>query len=201
MPAHYLEKEKIEEDFGFLDSFDENTKHYDKLKGLDGVDIQEKIGMTPLRDYSLNVYPDEGENFLVAMLNHKTKEIIYYIKCKVWEDVCLSNKPVTQVLLWRTDNYIDKEVTHKLTSKVFFNYLLKTYNLIASDSYQTLHGRHFWVAQMSEALSKGHKVYRYDRIMGETIELTSFNDIRNNTCDLWGDDDEYANVLALIGDI
>lgn len=200
MPANYLEKATIQEEFDFLDDEESNTKFYEELVNKQGIRIEPLVKMTPIITYSLWRYPLEGENFMVVMRCDYTKQVVYFIKCKVWEDLCLSNKPVTQVLLWRTRDIVYMNATHRLASKVFFDYLLPKYHLIASDSYQTVFGRYFWLSQISEALTIGHKVYRYDRISGDKKRISSFNDVRCNKYDLWGDEDEYANVLVLIGE-
>jgi hypothetical protein len=41
-------------------------------------------------------------------------------------------------------------------------------------------------------------VYRYDRMSCDLLRLEALADIRANKVDLWGDEDYYQNILAVI---
>jgi len=76
--------------------------------------------------------------------------------------------------------------------------LLASYHIIASDSCQTREGRDFWVRQLGYAIEFGEYVYRFDRITCHLKEILDHATVRDNSCDLWGDAEEYENILAII---
>lgn len=198
MPRNYNDQNKISVDFGWLDNTAENKAKYSALLELDLSDVSAtaKVALPPT--YRLVRADIDTESFEIALLSDSTNEIVYYIRCKLWEDVYLNNKPITQVMLWRTSNVSHRRITSGITEDVFRNYLLDEYNIIASDSCQTREGRDFWVRQLGYALQFGEYVYRYDRLACELLQISDHAVIRDNSCDLWGDEVEYENILALI---
>lgn len=198
MPRNYTTQEKIDQEFGFLITDKDNHEHYGKISQQDREDIHAQVGIVLPASYELSrVELDEG-NFAIVLLDHSSERIVYYVKASVWEDVVLNASPVTQVLLWRTNDVMHEMVTTGLAKAIFFNYLLESYNVIASDSHQTAEGRDFWIRQTGFALAMGLHVYRYHRVDCDLIEISDHAIIRDNSCDLWGDDEDYCNVLAVI---
>lgn len=62
---------------------------------------------------------------------------------------------VTQLKLWRN---LAEPHAIGVTSKIFFDYLLKKYPAILSDGMQTEYGKRFWITRMGEATLSGYKV-------------------------------------------
>ncbi len=198
MPRNYNDQMKIEHDFGWLDDENQNREKYSAILKAEYVDITAvaKIMFPPT--YMLVRVELEDEGFQVVLLCNATEEIVYYIKCQVWEDVVLAEKPVTQVLLWRTKLVEHLAATQGITANVFRNYLLENYNVIASDSCQTREGRDFWIRQLGYAIAFQEYVYRYHRIDCSLKRLKDQRKIASNEYDLWGDGEDYENVLAVI---
>ncbi|NOH82862.1 hypothetical protein F0249_03490 [Vibrio sp. 03-59-1] len=198
MPRNYNDQMKIDHDFGWLYDEKLNREKYHEILKSDPQDItqQAKIMFPPT--YQLVRVELEDEGFQVAVLCGATEEVVYYIKCRVWEDVVLDEKPVTQVLLWRTNLVEHVAATQGIAANIFRNYLLDQYNIIASDSCQTREGRDFWVRQLGYAIAFQEYVYRFHRVDCSLIRLEDPRAIASNACDLWGDDQDYENVLAII---
>lgn len=198
MPRNYTTQEKIDQEFGFLIKDKDNHEHYGKILQQDRDNIHTQVGVVLPTSYELTRIELTEGNFAIVLLDHSSERIAYYVKASVWEDVVLNASPVTQVLLWRTNDVRHEMVTTGLARSIFFKYLLESYNVVASDSHQTAEGRDFWIRQTGFALATDLYVYRYHRIDCNLIKITDHAIIRDNTCDLWGDDEDYCNVLAII---
>ena len=110
----------------------------------------------------------------------------------------MNAKQAVQTIVWRTTDITHKRAISGLTEKVFLNYLLEAYNIIASDSAQTTERRDFCRRQLGAALHHGEHVYRYDLTNSVSERITDHQVIRDNSCGLWGDRAEYSHVLAII---
>lgn len=199
MPRNYTDSTKIDNDFGHLDNQARNSEAYARLIGADFSDVAAMAKAVLPSGYQLIHVPgDAADVFEVALVCDTDRSVCYYIKACIWGDVELGGCPVTQILLWRTGDVTHNDVTHDLTKKVFFDYLLNTYSIVVSDSCQTGDGRRFWTTQMGFALKFGHKVYRYEWETGNTQEIIDHAVVRDNSIDLWGDDESYEKVLAVI---
>ncbi|RZR40254.1 hypothetical protein D8T58_22280 [Vibrio vulnificus] len=198
MPRNYTIQDKIDREFAFLVTDKANHDYYNKLLQHERLDIHAQVGVVLPVSYELARIEFDGDDFAIVLLDHSSERIAYYVKARVWEDVVLNACPVTQVLLWRTNDVKHELVTTGLARAIFFQYLLDRYNVVASDCNQTVEGRDFWIRQTGFALLTGLHVYRYHRIECDLVEILDHAVIRDNSCDLWGDDEDYCNVLAII---
>lgn len=198
MPRNYVNQSAIDSEFGWLDSQEPNTAGYRNAIAHEMTDIAARAEKALPSGFRLVRYDETPTSFNIALLSDTAEQIVYYIKCHILPDVYLDAKPVTQVLLWRTSDVAYQSITSGLPELIFRNVLLKEYNIIASDSYQTTEGRGFWVRQLGYALQYGEYIYRYDRVACELTPITDHALIRDNRADLWGDDESYANILAII---
>lgn len=198
MPRNYTDQSKIDTDFNWLNNDVENQANYSTIcnRELSEISAQAKLSLPP--GYRLVLSQSDTTHFQIALLCDTSKEIVYFIKCAVWEDISFNAKPVTQILLWRTSVVSHRKVTSGIAESIFRDYLLKKYNIVASDSCQTREGRDFWVRQLGYALEFGEYVYRFDRLSCELVQLNDHGKIRDNSCDLWGDGAAYENILAVI---
>ncbi len=199
MPRNYTNQGKIDKEIGWLNNVTKNRNKYDEINSanLSNITGQAKLNLPP--GYRLVYRALDNLHFQIALLCDTSKEIVYLIKCEIWEDIYLNAKPVTQVLLWRTSVVSHRLVTSGIPEKIFSDYLLEQYNIIASDNHHTTEGRDFWVRQLGYALASGEEyVYRFDRISCELTQLIDHATIRDNSCDLWGDGSEYESILAII---
>lgn len=200
MPRNYTTQKKIDIDFGWLKDVKKNKEHYANICQFELEDVGAKALLMLPPGYRLVKWSKEDvdNSFFLALLCDTSGEVTYYIDCAVWEDISLDCKPVTQVLLWRTTLVAHQVVTSGLALHIFRNYLLEHYNVIASDSSHTTQGRDFWERQLGYALAYKEYVYRYNRMTGSLTQITDPEVIVNNSCDLWGDDETYENILAII---
>lgn len=198
MPRNYTDQNKIDIELGWLNVESENKAKYLLLTDskLSDVAAKAKVALPP--GYRLVRSEGKAEKFTIALLCDTTSEIVYYINCTVWEEITLNSKPVTQTILWRTNDVVHRRVTSGVTEDIFRNYLLETYNIVASDNAQTQEGRDFWIRQLGYALQYDEFVYRYDLINSNLCRILDHATIRDNSCDLWGDEEEYQGILALI---
>ncbi|HIF9347093.1 TPA: hypothetical protein ACX6RX_003204 [Photobacterium damselae] len=198
MPRNYTLQDKIDQEFNFLIHDEKNHDQYMSILSKDRAVINADVGVVLSPNYELVRVELNDDSFALVLLDHSSKRIAYYVKARVWEDVVLNEKPVTQVLLWRTNDVVHHTATTGLAKEIFFSYLLEKYNVVASDSHQTIEGRDFWIRQTGFALAYNMYVYRYHRIECELKRITDHAVIRDNSCDLWGDEEDYVNVLAII---
>ncbi len=73
-----------------------------------------------------------------------SQEVVYYNRVIIQPDVVLNCRPVTQILVWRILKREHRAVLRDLAGKVFFDYLLESYNVIVSDMNQIHDGISFW---------------------------------------------------------
>lgn len=198
MPRNYVNQNKIDLDFNELNNTEHNKAKYQSLSNSDCVDIARQAKISFPNGYRLVRVNTDSERFKIALLSDNTSEVVYYIDCLVRQDVHLNAKPVTQVFLWRTTVVSHRKVTSGVADELFRNYLLDQYNIIASDGYHTLEGRDFWVRQLGYALEYGEYVYRFNYMTCDLTAITDHAVIRDNSCDLWGDSEDYECILAVI---
>lgn len=145
--------------------------------------LKEKIGLT---------------HFELALINDVSEDVAYYNRVVIQPDSFLNCRPVTQVLVWRTQKPKHRKELHDLAGIIFLSYLLESYDVIISDMNQTHDGMTFWQARMYDALAWGLKVYAYDMISCELIDILSDDDIGYYEQWLWGDPEHYQQRLAII---
>jgi hypothetical protein len=198
MPRNYNNQKKIDLDFSWLNNTAQNTSKYIEISSSNISNIARQAKFSFPLSYRLVRLNSDEDHFELALLSDSTKELVYYIQCVVIPDVYLNAKPVTQVLLWRTTVVSHQNVTTGFARDVFRHYLLESYNIIASDGCQTREGRDFWVRQLGYAIEFGEYVYKFNRVTCDLKKITDHATIRDNSCDLWGDSEEYENILAII---
>lgn len=190
---------ELRAEFKFLRLKNLNHEKYCELNNRSEILSLKDINLNLSDNYRLVRYDAQQGQFELALLCDISESVIYYLRCNVWQDLCLHETPVTQILLWRSNNEIHMQATHNFARSIFKNYLLSTYGMIASDANQSALGQQFWEAQIGTALRNNHFVYRYDRMSGQVKRITDYNAILDYSCDLWGDDSEkYEHILALI---
>jgi len=99
--------------------------------------VTEIIEETP--DYKIFRTGDDYNGWIV-LYNKQDKTLDYAIKILVKNWKWANLKTVTQCVLWRNAN---SPFIRGLTVRMFFDYLLKKYSAIMSDSLQTIDGRDF----------------------------------------------------------
>nr|WP_246757874.1 hypothetical protein [Erwinia phyllosphaerae] len=137
-------------------------------------------------------------HFELALINDVAEDVAYYNRVVIQPDAFLNGRPVTQVLVWRTQKPKHRKELHELAGIIFLSYLLKHYDVIISDMNQTHNGIAFWQARMYDALAWGLKVYVYDMITCELNEMKPDSDVGHYEQWLWGDVNHYQNRLAII---
>lgn len=199
MPRNYTAQSKIDADFKNYNDDTLNRHEYLKIANLSSKkDISKEAQVFFPPSYSLVRLDIDETHFQIALVCDADQSVVYFIKALIWSDIFLNGKPVTQTLIWRTNNVIHKRVTSGVTEDIFFNYLIQYYNIIASDANHTIEGRNFWIRQMGMALLKGLYVYRYDLLESSLVQVLDHSVVRNNSIDMWGDTQEYETILAVI---
>jgi hypothetical protein len=196
LPKYYTNALKLDKEFKELDS-----KH---LNSLLCVSLQNhtssvvNVGETFPPVYTLRRFELTADTFVVALIYEPVDEIVYYVKVQQWEDISFKSKPVTQVLVWRTTNIDHEIIVFGLPEKVFMNYLLLNYNIVISDTNQTIQGAYFWIRMISKLFQTGVNIYQYDLITGIYFRIDDIVKLRNNEYDTWGDSDEYQHRLLVL---
>ncbi|MDX7991929.1 hypothetical protein FE394_06015 [Xenorhabdus sp. Reich] len=205
MPFHLENIDKVAADFSHLNESVRNQALYNILN-LSAHEIVKDVDELILSPGYRLVRVDSRLNlnrthFELALLCDITDEVVYYNKVIVTNDVELNCRPVSQVLIWRTRKPQHKSALTDLASKIFFHYLIKSYDVVASDINQTTEGMSFWQARMYEALHYGLYVYGYDVMSADMIQISNENDVGNYQSWLWGSSEHYMNRLAIISKI
>ncbi|MCX8955926.1 hypothetical protein [Erwinia psidii] len=201
MPAKLLNAAKVNQVFAHLNESEDNSTLYSALAAGTSVEIR---GITLSPGYRL-VRVDgrlsdrlSQNHFELALINDVSEDIAYYNRVVIQPDTFLNCRPVTQVLVWRTQKPKHRKELHELAGTIFFSYLLEQYDVIVSDMNQTHDGMSFWQARMYDALAYGFKVYAYDMLSCDLHEMRSDDDVGHYEQWLWGNPQQHQNRLAII---
>jgi hypothetical protein len=201
MPTKLVDAVKVNEIFVHLNESSDNSTLYSALSRGVEVDI---LGVTLSPGYRIvrvdNRLTDRlsQNHFELALINDVSEDVAYYNRVMIQPDTFLNCRPVTQVLVWRTQKPKHRKELHDLAGTIFLSYLLEKYDVIVSDMNQTHDGMSFWQARMYDALQYGLKVYAYDMVTCELKEIKNDDDVGRYEQWLWGDPDHYQNRLAII---
>lgn len=201
MPIRLVNATKVNEVFVHLNESEDNRVLYSQLSKGQEVNIR---GLAVSPGYRI-VRVDERlksvitqNHFELALINDVSEDVAYYNRVIIQPDSFLNCRPVTQVLVWRTQKREHRKELHELAGVIFLSYLLEKYDVIVSDMNQTHDGMSFWQARMYDALAYGLKVYAYDMTTCELHEIRTDNEVGHYEQWLWGDPEHYQNRLAII---
>ncbi|MBD1228307.1 hypothetical protein [Xenorhabdus griffiniae] len=205
MPLHLKNIDKIAADFSHLNESKRNGDLYDALnplaheitKGVDELILPPGYRLIRV-DERLDI---NKTHFELALLCDVTHEVVYYNKVIITDDVELKCRPVSQVLLWRTKKPKHNAALNGFASKIFFHYLIKSYDVIVSDVNQTHEGMSFWQGRMYEALEYNLYVYGYDVMSGEVRQISNQDEVGDYQSWLWGSEEHHPHRLAIISKI
>ncbi len=142
--------------------------------------------------------PSDLDRFEIVLLCDTDQSVVYYNRVIIQSHIDLRCRPATQSLVWRTPRFNHKGVLRELASHVFFNYILAHYDVIMSDSQQTIDGHTFWQSKLYEALSRNLHVYHF-RFMSGKLESIADEAALEDACrELWGETQQHEDYLAII---
>lgn len=201
MPKNLIQIDKITADFSQLIEVAPNHDLY--LALAKGSQINHEVrdlalppGYRLVRvDMRLEI---SREHFEIALLNDVTAEVVYYNRVVTHIDKALNCRPVSQVLVWRSNDPMHTAAQAGLPGKIFLGYLIERYDVVVSDINQTNAGMNFWITRMYEAIYFGLNVYAYDVLTGELFAIKDKTGIGNYQKWLWGDADNFQHRLAII---
>lgn len=140
-----------------------------------------------------------GSYYYVLDKSRTESKMIYMIRTEVNHLPVVKEQAITQNRLWRET----LAITVPYAKMVFFNYLLKDYHLIATDTQQTEDGEIFWNRRVTDGFDLGHHVYFLD-IMAprKLVKLTSAAkfDRFNHDKKIWGSEQKFKTRKILISD-
>ncbi|WP_338511349.1 hypothetical protein [Erwinia aphidicola] len=201
MPTKLVNATKVNEVFAHLNEGQDNRALYSQLSNGQEITI---TGLTVSPGYRIVRIDDRlkdkitQSHFELALINDVSEDVAYYNRVLIQPDSFLNCRPVTQVLVWRTQKREHRKELHDLAGVVFLSYLLDKYDVIVSDMNQTHDGMSFWQARMYDALAYGLKVYAYDMITCELHDIKTDDEVGHYEQWLWGDPEHYQNRLAII---
>lgn len=201
MPQLMLDERKIRDSFKDLSVSTHNRQLYSELVGHTHVqDIAAEVGKPIPPGYRLiMVTTRKGtDKFEIALVNDYLEEVAYYNQVIIVPYTDLNCRPATQQLVWRSTNFAHSPALAGLPASVFFNFILKRYDVILSDNVQTGEGRHFWQRSMSEALARNLCVYHCQLMSTELTRIRDQEHLTAITDRLWGQTEEYRESLAII---
>jgi len=201
MPCKLVNAVKVNEVFAHLNETEDNCALYSALSRGEEIEIR---GLTLSPGYRIVRVEDRlkgkipQSHFELALVNDVSEDVAYYNRVVIQPDRFLNCRPVTQVLVWRTQKPKHRKELHDLAGTIFLDYLLENYDVIVSDMNQTHDGMSFWQARMYDAIQYGLKVYAYDMITCEINEIKSDDEVGHYEQWLWGDPEHYQQRLAII---
>ncbi|UWS30973.1 hypothetical protein [Erwinia pyrifoliae] len=201
MPTMLVNATKVNEVFAHLNEGQDNRALYSQLSNGQEITIK---GLTVSPGYRIVRIDDRLEDkitqshFELALINDVSEDVAYYNRVLIQPDSFLNCRPVTQVLVRRTQKRQHRKELHDLAGLVFLSYLLEKYDVIVSDMNQTHDGMSFWQARMYYALAYGLKVCAYDMLTCELHEIKTDDEVGHYEQWLWGDPAHYKNRLAII---
>lgn len=86
------------------------------------------------------------------------------------------SNPVLGTFVWQASVWHSKidPVTTGLPERVFFEYLLPTYETVLTDSRQSWDGKRFWMSMIPKAFEKGLNVYYFDFGTNQLTNIIDF---------------------------
>lgn len=138
------------------------------------------------------------QHFELAVVNDLTQEVVYYNRVIFQPDSFLKHRPVTQILVWRTQKPKHRGALRDVAGKIFTQYLLENYDVVVSDRSQTTDGMSFWHARFFDALHSNMYLYGYDMLTCELREIETEIDVQTQTDWLWSDQDKHQDRLAIV---
>lgn len=201
MPKNFININKIAADFDHLNLSERNHELY--LTLAQGEEISHDVrGLSLPPGYRLmrvdGRLPVPQTHFELALINTVSEEVVYYNRVVTQVDQALKRRPVSQVLVWRTNKPQHTIVQSGMPTKIFYGYLIERYDVVVSDVNQTNAGMSFWMRRMYEALEYKMHVYAYDVMSGELQTIAVEDDVGKYHSWLWGDADSYQHRLAII---
>lgn len=142
--------------------------------------------------------PSELDRFEIVLLCDADKSVAYYNRVIIQSHIDLRCRPATQSLVWRTAKYQHGQVLRDLASRVFFDYILSRYDVIMSDSQQTIEGHQFWRRKLSEALARQLHVYHFRFMTGQLAGIPDEAALEQACSELWGETEQHEDYLAII---
>jgi hypothetical protein len=110
----------------------------------------------------------------------------------------IGHKFATQIAVWRNSAALASEGVAK---RIFFDELLREFNVVATDACQTPDGARFWDIRIAEALSKKLFVYYVNLLPERTfIQITSeveYEDLKNDH-EIWGNEQKHKQRKIII---
>jgi len=191
---YFLNNRKdIKHDFKKFMQIRHNHVLYHNIIGSLPVSILTKLGLSILEGFDLiRVDGREADNTFEIALISKTEEKVIIVN-----DVFLNSRPATQILLWRTVDPKYKGLTAGLAEKIFFEYIIETYDIIMSDNIQTEQGMFFWQTRLLQAIDKGLFTYYYDYHNGNLFRLNR-QTLEEKNEEIWGEEETHQYQLAVI---
>lgn len=179
------------EDFNDLafDTYETNRERYDLFVKLQTKKLLRNINGIEI--YTLRL----GNEDLIVGLNHSTKQVAYYCNYEVKVEPAIG-RSCTQIMLWSDK----KPKTKDIPRTIFFQYLLKKFKTMQSDTMQTSHGERFWKTNVKIAFEVGFNVYYYNNARNKLIRIPSYHNFLDlHSADLlWGDEFLHGDITVVI---
>jgi hypothetical protein len=143
-------------------------------------------------EYS-NMFRAKGIYFI---LDDKIQQVTYKMTFKTDRNKLLGN------YVWQSTVWSQGGISYLkgLPTKMIFDYLLKKYEVVVTDSEQSFDGERFWRNIIQEAFTKNINVYYYNFLSKELIKMKDFYDWWNFQThnDVWGDNKQHELKRMLI---
>ncbi len=128
-------------------------------------------------------------------ININTNQILYFVKYYSKTYLNLFNNTVRGTMTFRLSS---EPALSRISTKIFFTYLLNEYDVVTSDAQETLNGERVWQGLITDALSNASKydVYAFNCNTRKVSKITNALDPLIKT--VWGPDHKHQGIRAAI---
>lgn len=189
--------DNLKDVFDDLDDEDNNRQQYEYYARRILDEISHSVRFKFEKGTRLvTVSPTEASTLLeILMLDDESKMVLYYNKVEEAEVGFSSDVGVVQVLVWRSRDYR----ASGMTSRVFFDYLVKHYEMVVTDYEHTEQGRDMWERLLLDAVeSPNYSCGIFNKDTEEIINLESDIELAEAMNEFWGYNSEYEEYLAYV---
>lgn len=184
-------QEVVDTDFGLNDDTKNQAFANKELK-------KKRRVIEETNDYILFQTGDKF-NGTFDLIDKDNNRIDYFVRYKS-EKYDVLGTFVTQVMLWRRNI---SPYVQNITTRIFYDELLKQWSTIMSDNQQTRDGYEFWERRLSDAYRKGYAIGIIDlrnRAKTKKIYTGKINKIKEwlKENDVYGPDEKHFHIRYFI---
>lgn len=189
--------DKLKFTFDELDDEDNNKKQYEYYISRIIEDLSSEVRFDFEEGTRLvSVSPNEAATVLeLIMVDEESGMILYYNKIEESHIEFSSDAGVVQTLVWRSRDYR----ASGMSSSVFFDILVKRYDMVVTDYEHTEQGRDMWERFLLDSVeSTKFSCGIFNEATEEVTTLENDVELAEAMDEFWGYGNEFEEYLAFV---